>query len=445
MSSKRSLDAALAVPDPRGRFGTYGGRYVPETLIAPLDELTRAYDKLRRKKSFKKRLANLLANYVGRPTPLYFAERLSEELGGARIFFKREDLLHTGAHKINNALGQALLTTEMGKKRVIAETGAGQHGVATATAAALLGLDCVVYMGEEDMRRQRLNVYRMQMLGAEVRGVDSGSRTLKDAINEAMRDWVTHVDDTHYILGSVLGPEPFPRMVRDFHSVIGEEATKQLKKQTGNADPDLAIACVGGGSNAIGLFRAFLARPNVQLVGVEAGGRGSALGEHAARFPGGQVGVLHGTRTLVLQDGDGQVSTTHSISAGLDYPAVGPEHVYLKEMGRVQYTEATDEEALAAFHRLASTEGILAALETSHAVAEVLKRAPEMDPKQTILVNLSGRGDKDVASIIEYEVATRAASPRHDPGPPQQAGTEQRSDDETGDATPAALDEEADS
>ena len=413
MSRNQLLDTALAAPDPRGRFGTYGGRYVPETLIAPLDELAAAYDKLRRKKSFQKRLADLLANYVGRPTPLYFAERLSEELGGARIFFKREDLLHTGAHKINNALGQALLTKEMGKARVIAETGAGQHGVATATAAALLGLDCVVYMGEEDMRRQRLNVHRMQMLGAEVRGVDSGSRTLKDAINEAMRDWVTNVDDTHYILGSVLGPEPFPRMVRDFHSVIGEEAAKQLKKQTSSADPDMAIACVGGGSNAIGLFRAFLPREKVQLIGVEAGGRGSALGEHAARFPGGKLGVLHGTRTLVLQDGHGQVSTTHSISAGLDYPAVGPEHVYLKEIGRVQYTEATDEEALAAFHRLASTEGILAALETSHAVAEVLKRAPQMTPKQTILVNLSGRGDKDVESIIEYESARRDAASEH--------------------------------
>lgn len=412
MSRNQLLDVALAAPDARGRFGTYGGRYVPETLIAPLDELAKAYDKLRRKKSFQKRLADLLANYVGRPTPLYFAERLSEELGGARIYFKREDLLHTGAHKINNALGQALLTKEMGKGRVIAETGAGQHGVATATAAALLGLDCVVYMGEEDIRRQRLNVYRMQMLGAEVRGVDSGSRTLKDAINEAMRDWVTNVDDTHYILGSVLGPEPFPRMVRDFHSVIGEEATKQLEKQTGSADPDVAIACVGGGSNAIGLFRAFLARPKVKLIGVEAGGRSSALGEHAARFPGGKLGVLHGTRTLVLQDDHGQVQKTHSISAGLDYPAVGPEHVYLKEIGRVQYTEASDEEALAAFHRLASTEGILAALETSHAVAEVLKRAPEMDPKQTILVNLSGRGDKDVESIIEYEKGrSEATSP----------------------------------
>jgi tryptophan synthase beta chain len=386
-------------PDARGYFGRYGGRYAPETLMAALDELARAYDKHSRSRKFKNRLNDLLLNYVGRPSALTFAERLTEHLGGARIYLKREDLLHTGAHKINNALGQALLTREMGKTRVIAETGAGQHGVATATAAALMGLDCVVYMGEEDMRRQRLNVYRMEMLGTEVRGVDSGSRTLKDAINEAMRDWVTNVADTHYILGSVLGPDPFPRMVRDFHKVIGEEARKQLKKQAGKSDPDLAIACVGGGSNAIGLFYAFLTSESVAMVGVEAGGRSADLGEHAARFSGGTLGVLQGTRTLVLQDEHGQVSGTHSVSAGLDYPAIGPEHVHLHEQGRVEYTSATDEEAIEAFHLLAATEGILPALESSHAIAEVMKRAPKMTKDQIILVNLSGRGDKDVESV----------------------------------------------
>ena len=367
--------------------------------MAALDELARAYDKHSRSRKFKKKLNDLLVHYVGRPSALTYAERLTEELGGARIYLKREDLLHTGAHKINNALGQALLTREMGKSRVIAETGAGQHGVATATAAALMGLDCVVYMGEEDMRRQRLNVYRMEMLGTEVRGVDSGSRTLKDAINEAMRDWVTNVADTHYILGSVLGPDPFPRMVRDFHRVIGQEARKQLKKQAGVSDPDLAIACVGGGSNAIGLFFEFLPVSTVEMVGVEAGGRSADLGEHAARFDGGTLGVLQGTRTLVLQDQHGQVSGTHSVSAGLDYPAVGPEHVHLHEQGRISYTSATDQEAIDAFHLLARTEGILPALESSHAIAEVIKRAPKMTSEQIILVNLSGRGDKDVESV----------------------------------------------
>ncbi len=413
------------VPDERGHFGIYGGQYAPETLMAPLAELARAYDKFKNKRAFKNRLNDLLANYVGRPSPLYFAERLTEQLQGAKIYLKREDLLHTGAHKINNALGQALLAQEMGKKRVIAETGAGQHGVASATAAALLGLDCVVYMGVEDMRRQRLNVHRMRMLGTEVRGVDSGSQTLKDAINEAMRDWVTTVKTTHYILGSVLGPEPFPRMVRDFHSVIGEEATRQLKKQNGTPNPNVAIACVGGGSNAIGLFHVFLDQPGVRLIGVEAGGRGPALGEHAARFSGGRLGVLHGTKTLVLQDEHGQVAATHSISAGLDYPAVGPEHVFLKEKDRIEYTQATDAEAIAAFHRLASTEGILPALESSHAIAEALRLAPMLPADQVILVNLSGRGDKDVESVIAYDEEHQAIQAESGvPGSEAEAGTE---------------------
>ncbi|HYC81052.1 MAG TPA: tryptophan synthase subunit beta, partial [Solirubrobacterales bacterium] len=345
-----------------GYFGDYGGRFVPETLMTPLDELIRVYDKISQTRAFRRRLADILRDYVGRPTPLYFAERLTDELGGARIFLKREDLLHTGAHKINNAVGQCLLTREMGKQRVIAETGAGQHGVATATAAAFLGLSCTVYMGSEDMRRQRLNVDRMRLLGAEVVPVDSGSRTLKDAINEALRDWVTNVRTTHYVLGSVLGPDPFPRMVRDFHRVIGDEARGQLKRQAGTEAPDLAVACVGGGSNSIGLFTAFLDDRRVRLIGVEAGGRGRRLGEHAARFQGGKTGVLHGTRTMVLQDDEGQIVETHSVSAGLDYPAIGPEHVWLQQEGRVEYTAASDAEAIAAFHLLAKTEGILPAL-----------------------------------------------------------------------------------
>ncbi|MFQ5525556.1 MAG: tryptophan synthase subunit beta [Thermoanaerobaculia bacterium] len=395
-----------AEPTPvRGYFGPYGGRFVPETLMAPLAELERAYDKISRKRRFRKRLDGLLRDFAGRPTPLYFAERLSVELGGARIYFKREDLLHTGAHKINNALGQVLLAAEMGKERIIAETGAGQHGVATATAAALLGLECVIYMGSEDMRRQRLNVERMRLLGSEVAAVDAGSRTLKDAINEALRDWVTKVRTTHYVLGSVLGPDPYPRMVRDFHKVIGIEAKKQLRKQAGRDWPDLAIACVGGGSNALGLFTAFLADSRVRLIGVEAGGTGEALGEHAARFSGGSLGVLHGTKTLLLQDEDGQIATTHSVSAGLDYPAVGPEHVDLKDRGRTEYTSATDEEAIAAFHQLSRIEGILPALETAHAIAEAVKHAPQLSEDMIILVNLSGRGDKDVESVMEYEAA----------------------------------------
>ncbi len=397
---------SAANDQPIGYFGSYGGRFVPETLMAPIAELARAYDKLSGKRKFRKRLQSLLRDYAGRPTPLYFAERLSRELGGARIYLKREDLLHTGAHKINNAIGQALLAQSMGKERVIAETGAGQHGVATATAAALLDLSCTVYMGEEDMRRQRLNVERMRLLGAEVVGVDAGSRTLKDAINEALRDWVTNVRTTHYVLGSVLGPDPYPRMVRDFHRVIGDEARRQLRRQAGRWWPDLAIACVGGGSNSIGLFTAFLDNERVRMIGVEAGGSGEELGEHAARFRGGSVGVLHGTRTLVLQDTNGQIAGTHSVSAGLDYPAVGPEHVVLAEEGRVEYTSATDAEAIDAFHRLAATEGILPALESAHAIAEAINRAPGLTAKEIVLINLSGRGDKDVESVLAYDRET---------------------------------------
>jgi tryptophan synthase beta chain len=394
-------------PDARGYFDDFGGRFVPETLMAPLDELARAYDKLSGRRAFRRELDALLHDYVGRPTPLFFAANLSAELGGARIFLKREDLLHTGAHKINNALGQCLLARHMGKERVIAETGAGQHGVATATAAALLGLSCTVFMGEEDMRRQKLNVRRMQLLGAQVVPVDAGSRTLKDAINEALRDWVTNVRTTHYVLGSVLGPDPYPRMVRDFHKVIGEEARRQLKKATGRETPDVAIACVGGGSNSIGLFSAFLKDRRVRLIGVEAGGRGEALGEHAARFAGGSLGVLHGTRTMVLQDRDGQIAPTHSVSAGLDYPAVGPEHVMLAQRGRVEYTAVDDEEAVGAFHLLAQTEGILPALESAHAIAEAQKRVPRLGRRMVVLINLSGRGDKDVESVLEWDAAHR--------------------------------------
>ncbi len=402
-------------PDPSGHFGPYGGRFVPETLMAPLAELARSYDRFSRKRAFRARLRSLFAHYAGRPTPLYEAERLSASLGGARIFLKREDLLHTGAHKLNNAIGQALLAQSMGKKRVIAETGAGQHGVASATAAALLGLECIVYMGEEDTVRQRLNVDRMNLLGAKVVPVTSGSRTLKDAVNEALRDWVTNVATTHYILGSVLGPDPYPRMVRDFHRVIGDEAKRQLKRQTRVAVPDVAIACVGGGSNAIGLFTAFLDDRKVRLIGVEAGGRGKRLGDHAARFDGGSLGVLHGTRTMVLQDDDGQIATTHSVSAGLDYPAVGPEHVLLRDDGRVEYTRASDAEAIAAFHRLAATEGILPALESAHAIAHAIKLAPHLPRKHIVLVNLSGRGDKDVESVQAWD-ARHADDPAPDRG-----------------------------
>jgi tryptophan synthase beta chain len=373
--------------------------------MAPLQELEAAWRSSRRDPAFRSELDRLLRTYAGRPTPVTFARRLSEALGGARIFLKREDLLHTGAHKINNALGQALLAKRMGKSRVIAETGAGQHGVATATASALLGLECVVYMGEVDVERQALNVYRMRLLGATVVPVSGGSRTLKDAINEAMRDWVASVRTTHYILGSVLGPHPFPAMVRDFHSVIGREAIVQIRKELSGKLPDVCVACVGGGSNAIGLFRAFLPHRDVDLVGVEAGGRSLAPGEHAARFGPGKPGVLHGTKTLLLQDDGGQILPTHSVSAGLDYPAVGPEHARLAELGRTRYVSVGDAEALAAFHRLAECEGIIPALETAHAVAWALAEAPARKG-QAILVNLSGRGDKDVQAVARLEGVT---------------------------------------
>ena len=383
-----------AQPDQGGHFGPYGGRYVPEVLMAPIEELETAYLAAREDPVFQAELADLLHNYAGRPTPLYFARRLSEKLGGARIWLKREDLLHTGAHKINNCLGQALLARRMGKRRIIAETGAGQHGVATATVCALLGFECVVYMGEEDMRRQRLNVFRMRMLGAKVVGVSAGSRTLKDAISEAMRDWVTNVNDTHYLLGSVLGSHPYPMMVRDFHKVIGEEARRQILESEGRL-PDTIFACVGGGSNAIGIFHAFLGDSAVRLVGVEAGGRGSGIGEHAARYRGGAPGVLQGSYSVVLQDDDGQIALTHSVSAGLDYAMIGPEHAWLHDEHRAEYTAASDAEALAAARLLSLTEGIIPALESSHAIAEALRRAPGAQG-QVFLVNVSGRGDKDI-------------------------------------------------
>ena len=383
-----------------GRFGVYGGRYVPETLMAALDELERHYEKARRDPRFHKRLDELLRTYAGRPTPLFFAQRLTKELAGAKIYLKREDLLHTGAHKINNCLGQALLVERMGKHRVIAETGAGQHGVATATVCALLGFECVVYMGTEDMRRQELNVFRMRLLGAEVRGVNSGSRTLKDAINEAMRDWVTNVRTTHYLLGSVLGAHPYPTMVRDFHKVTGREARKQILKVEGKL-PKAILACVGGGSNSIGIFYEFIKDKKVQLIGVEAGGRGRRLGDHAARFQGGAPGVLQGTYSYVLQDDGGQISATHSISAGLDYPSIGPEHAWLKDTGRAEYVSANDQEALEACTVLARMEGIIPAMESAHAVAEAIKRAPRMKKSDVVIVNVSGRGDKDIGILRE--------------------------------------------
>jgi tryptophan synthase beta chain len=383
-----------------GRFGIYGGRYVPETLMAALDELEQAYAKAKRDPKFQKRLDVLLRTFAGRPTPLFFAQRLTRKLGGPRIYLKREDLLHTGAHKINNCIGQALLVERMGKHRVIAETGAGQHGVATATVCALMGFECVVYMGTEDMRRQELNVFRMRLLGAEVRGVSSGSRTLKDAINEAMRDWVTNVRTTHYLLGSVLGAHPYPTMVRDFHRVIGREARAQILKAEGKL-PTAIIACVGGGSNSIGIFYDFIKDKKVRLIGVEAGGRGEQLGEHAARFRGGSPGVLQGTYSYVLQDSAGQIATTHSVSAGLDYPSIGPEHAWLKDEGRAEYVPASDQEALEATTLLARTEGIIPALESAHAVAEAIKRAPKMKKSEILLVNISGRGDKDIGIMRE--------------------------------------------
>src|SRR5579863_10247003 len=376
-----------------GRFGAYGGRYVPETLVAALDELEHAYAEAQADPDFHLKLDGLLRDFAGRPTPLYFASRLSETLGGARIYLKREDLLHTGAHKINNCLGQALLARRMGKNRIIAETGAGQHGVATATVCALFGLECIVYMGEEDMRRQRLNVFRMRLLGAKVVSVTNGSRTLKDAISEAMRDWVTNVQTTYYLLGSVLGPHPYPMMIRDFQRVIGVETRAEILKREGRL-PDALFACVGGGSNSIGMFHAFIGDEKVQLVGVEAGGRSGHLGDHAARFSGGSPGVLHGTHSYVLQDADGQIALTHSVSAGLDYASIGPEHAWLHDRHRAEYTSATDSEALAAARQLARTEGIIPALESAHAVAEVVKRAPAAQG-QLFVINISGRGDKD--------------------------------------------------
>lgn len=380
-------------PDERGHFGPYGGRYVPETLMAPLEELERAFYDAQRDEAFQSELRELLAHYAGRPTPLYEARRLSRELGGARIFLKREDLLHTGAHKINNCLGQILLARRMGKRRIIAETGAGQHGVATASVCALFGMECVVYMGEEDMRRQRLNVFRMRLLGARVVAVKTGSRTLRDAVSEAMRDWVTNVETTHYLLGSALGAHPYPLMVREFHRVTGEEARRQILEQAGRL-PDAVIACVGGGSNAIGIFSAFIPDERVRLIGVEAGGRRLEPGEHAARFAGGSPGVLQGAYSYLLQNADGQVLLTHSVSAGLDYALVGPEHAWLHDQGRAEYVAASDRDALEAARRLARAEGIIPALESAHAVAEAIRRAPEAKGA-IFVVNLSGRGDKD--------------------------------------------------
>jgi tryptophan synthase beta chain len=385
-------------PDARGYFGAFGGRFVPETLVEPVEALERAYFEARDDPAFRAELDRLLKHYVGRPTPVYETKRLAQLAGGARIFLKREDLTHTGAHKINNALGQALLAVRMGKRRIVAETGAGQHGVATATACALLGLECHVYMGAEDMARQALNVFRMRLLGAEVLSVEAGSRTLKDAINEAMRDWVTNVGDTYYLLGSVLGPHPYPLMVREFQSVIGREARAQILELSDRL-PDAIVACVGGGSNAIGIFDAFVDDADVRLIGVEAGGEQIVRGRHGARFAGGSAGVLQGTRTFVLQDENGNIELTHSISAGLDYAAVGPEHAWLRDIGRAEYGYVTDEEALDAFQQLARLEGILPALESSHAIAYAMKLAKTLGPDADILVNLSGRGDKDVHTV----------------------------------------------
>jgi tryptophan synthase beta chain len=395
MSTLSQLQKQATWPDARGRFGEFGGCYAPETLMAPIEELAAAYEAARNDSSFKAELAHLLKNFAGRPTPLFHARRLSAHCGGAQIYLKREDLLHTGAHKINNCLGQGLLAKRMGKTRLVAETGAGQHGVASATTAALLGMECVVYMGEDDMARQAPNVFRMRMLGAKVVSVSSGTKTLKDAINEGMRDWVTNVQNTHYLMGSALGPHPYPMMVRDFHRVIGQETRRQALEDIGRL-PDLLCACVGGGSNSIGLFYDFIPDATVKMVGVEAGGRGPSLGDHAARFSGGKPGVLHGSYTYVLQTEDGLISNTHSVSAGLDYPAVGPEHAELHQRNRAEYTNVSDQEALNAASLLARVEGIIPALESSHAVAEVIKRAPGMSTDQIIVVNLSGRGDKDL-------------------------------------------------
>ena len=393
------------IPDKQGRFGAYGGRYVPETLMPALLELEQEYTKAKKDRRFQSELAYYLKQYVGRPTELYFAERLTKRLGGAKIYLKREDLCHTGAHKINNAIGQGLLAKRMGKPRIIAETGAGQHGVATATVAAMFGLQCEIYMGTEDMQRQALNVFRMRLLGATVTAVDAGSRTLKDAISEAMRDWTTNIRTTHYVLGSVLGAHPYPMMIRDFQSIIGKEARKQILAAEGRL-PDYLVACVGGGSNAMGLFYAFLGDKKVKMVGVEAAGMGVNSGKHAARFSGGKPGVLQGTMTYLLQDEDGQINLTHSVSAGLDYAAVGPEHSYLREIGRATYTSATDDEAMAAFDLLSREEGIVPALESAHAIAYTVKLAPTMKKNQIVLINLSGRGDKDVQQVARMRGIT---------------------------------------
>jgi len=390
------------MPDAAGHFGEYGGMFVAETLMAPLAELRFAYEHYRDDARFQAELDADLANYVGRPSPLYFAEHLTEKVGGARIYLKREDLNHTGAHKINNTVGQILLARNMGKKRIIAETGAGQHGVATATVAARLGMECVVYMGSEDIKRQALNVYRMRLLGAEVVSVESGSKTLKDALNEAMRDWVTNIDTTFYIIGTVAGPHPYPAMVRDFQAIIGREARQQIQEQAGRL-PDALVACVGGGSNAIGLFYPFLEDKDVALYGVEAAGNGLQTGRHAAPLCAGRPGVLHGNRTYLMEDSDGQIIETHSISAGLDYPGVGPEHAWLKDVGRAEYVAITDDEALDAFHTLTRVEGIIPALESSHAVAYASKLAAGMSPDEIVLVNLSGRGDKDIHTVAERD------------------------------------------
>jgi tryptophan synthase beta chain len=397
------------VPDAHGRFGPYGGRFVPETLMYPLQQLEEEYFRAQNDPEFQKELSYYLRHFVGRPSPLYLAERLTRELGGPRIYLKREDLLHTGAHKINNAMGQILLARRMGKTRIIAETGAGQHGVATATVAAMFGLKCVIYMGEVDCRRQELNVFRMKMLGAEVVPVTAGQKTLKEAVNEAMRDWVTNVRHTHYILGTAYGAHPYPVMVRNFQRVIGDEARRQILEQEERL-PDLLIACVGGGSNSIGLFFPFLQDASVRMLGVEAGGEGIIPERHAARFQGGSLGVLQGTRSFILQDENGQIQLTHSVSAGLDYAAVGPEHAWLRDQGRVEYGYATDDQALAAFSKLARLEGIIPALESAHAIAAVMERAPKMTKEQLIIVNLSGRGDKDVAQAAERLALRHAPS-----------------------------------
>lgn len=402
MTEMRSPEIFASVPDPQGRFGPYGGKFVAETLMTALADLEALYRDLSKDPDFQREFDTDLAHYVGRPSPLYEAARISDEIGGARIFLKREDLNHTGAHKVNNTIGQALLAKHMGKKRVIAETGAGQHGVASATVAARLGLECHVFMGAEDIKRQALNVYRMKLLGAEVVPVTSGSRTLKDAMNEALRDWVTYVDSTFYIIGTVAGPHPYPMLVRDFQSVIGREARRQCLERNGRL-PDALVACVGGGSNAIGLFHPFLPDEGVAMYGVEAGGHGVETGEHAAPLSAGTPGVLHGNRTYLMQDENGQILHTHSVSAGLDYPGVGPEHAWLKDIGRVQYVSANDDEALAAFHRWTRMEGIMPALETAHALAYAERLAADMSPEQHIVVNLSGRGDKDILTVATID------------------------------------------